>query len=261
MTTFERGGAASPSARTGAQARYVAWFHELDAWTEYWDVYHPESNGRYYFGNGGSETGLLAKLLPNRVRPAVFTAWTRMALGTGSADAFLHELAVPDVRAAAIEIDDFVGALFTKHFGDPADVAIQRDYLEAIFQFATDTLPAATEREMRIDASDPRRATAGRHTLDTDVMWFAWAFELEAAHALQRGYSTNPRHALLMAGVATGCAANFAWRGHRRTRAEYRRDEATHALLHERGMRWASDFASAADEVHRLYRIREWGHE
>jgi hypothetical protein len=22
-------------------ARWVAWFHELDAWTEYWDIYHP----------------------------------------------------------------------------------------------------------------------------------------------------------------------------------------------------------------------------
>ena len=25
-----------------ALQRHVAWFHELDAWTEYWVVYHPE---------------------------------------------------------------------------------------------------------------------------------------------------------------------------------------------------------------------------
>jgi hypothetical protein len=43
--------------------RYVAWFHELDAWTEYWDVYHPETRGRYYFGDGGEEPGLLTQIL------------------------------------------------------------------------------------------------------------------------------------------------------------------------------------------------------
>ena len=66
---------------------------------------------------------------------------------------------------------------------------------------------------------------------------------------------------LQLAGVATGCAANFAWRGHRRTRAEYQPDAATAGVLRERGMRWASDFAAAAAEVHALFRIREWGHD
>jgi len=241
-----------------ADARYVAWFHELDAWTEYWDVYHPESRGRYYFGDGNSEPGLLTKLLPYRVRPPVFTAWTRMAVRSGSVDAFLNELADDEVRAALLEIDDFVGRLFEKHFGNASDAAVQRDYLEAMFRFATDTLPPATERDSRIDPSDLRKATAGRHALDNDIMWFAWGFELEAAHILARSAETQARHALLMAGVALGCAADFAWRGHRRTRPEYRPDEATRALLFERGMRWACDFNAAAGEVHALYRIREW---
>ncbi|HKU69152.1 MAG TPA: hypothetical protein VJP85_15375 [Candidatus Baltobacteraceae bacterium] len=249
------------AAQADAQARYVAWFHELDAWTEYWDVYHPESNGRYYFGNGRDEKGLLTKLLPNQSRPPVFGAWCRMALGSGSADGFLQELAAQDAREAIFEIDDLVARLFAKHFGDAADAAVRSDYLEGIFRFATDALPPAAERDARIDASDPRKATAGRHTLDSDIMWFAWAFELEAAHVLARGGGTQPRHALLMAGVATGCAANFTWRGHRRTRAEYRADAVTRALLLERGAQLASDFEAAAHEVHALFRIREWGHE
>lgn len=262
MTASARGGAPSPSAiEADPDARYVAWFHELDAWTEYWDVYHPESKGHYYFGDGVSEPGLLTRLLPNQVRPPVFSAWSRMALGSGLADAFIRELAVPEVASAALEIDEFVARLFAKHFSDAGELAIQRDYLEAIFRFATDTLPPAAEREMRIEPADPRKATAGRHTLDSDIMWFAWAFELEAAHALQRNPGPQPRHSLLMAGVATGCAANFAWRGHRRTRPEYRPDAATYALLQERGLRWAGDFEAAAHEVHCLYRIREWGHD
>ncbi|HEY6176492.1 MAG TPA: hypothetical protein VIX73_18680, partial [Kofleriaceae bacterium] len=60
-------------------------------------------------------------------------------------------------------------------------------------------------------------------------------------------------------GVATGCPANFAWRGHRRTRAEYRGDAATHRLLRSRGLAWVGDLDAAAAEVHTLYRIREWG--
>src|SRR5262249_31486171 len=107
----------------------------------------------------------------------------------------------------------------------------------------------------------PRKPTAGRHILDGDLMWFAWALQLEAAHAIAGIDEGHARRVLLLAGVATGCAANFAWRGHRRTRAEYRPDEATASLLHDRGMRWASDFQASAQEVHALYRIREWGHE
>jgi hypothetical protein len=246
---------------TDAESRYVAWFHELDAWTEYWDVYHPESKGRYYFGDGNSERGLLTKLLPNHVRPAVFTAWTHMAMNDASGDVFLRELSVDGVAEAVREIDDFVGTLFEKHFGDASKTGVRQDYLEGMFRFATDTLPPAAERDARIDPSDPRKATAGRHTMDNDVMWFAWAFELEAAQALHRTPLSEPRHALLMAGVAVGCSANFTWRGHRRTREEYRADSTTHALLLERGNVWATDFQAAAREVHALYRIREWGHE
>ena len=91
------------------------------------------------------------------------------------------------------------------------------------------------------------------------MMWFVWALQLEAAEVVA-DRSDAPTRALLLAGVATGCAANFAWRGHRRTRAEYRADASTAALLRERGQRWALDFDAAAAEVHELFRIREWGH-
>jgi len=56
-----------------------------------------------------------------------------------------------------------------------------------------------------------------------------------------------------------GCAANFAWRDHRRTRCEYRPDTAAAELLMRRGIGWASDIGLAAAEVHALFRIREWG--
>ena len=241
------------------EQRYVAWFHELDAWTEYWDIYHPETRGRFYFGDGGAELGLLTRFLPRERRPPAFEAWTRMAASAGPAGAFAGEVRIPEVASAVMEIDALVGRLFAKHFGDAADSSIQADYLEAIFRFATDSLPAAAEREARIPDDDPRKRTAGRHALDGDLMWFAWALQIEAARVIAGEDESHARRSLLLAGVATGCPANFAWRGHRRTRAEYQPDTATASLLRTLGMKWASDFDAAAREVHALYRIREWG--
>jgi len=238
------------------EARYVSYFHELDAWTEYWDVYHPESRGRFYFGDESGEPGLLTRFLPRNEVPPPFRAWKRFALYEDGEDLLAAEVRAPAVAEAILELDALVARIFDEHFGDATQIDTRIDYLEAIHRFAIDTLPPATERATRVTPDDPRHATAGRHTLDGDLMWFAWALHLEGA-AMLRG--ADARRTLLMAGVATGCAANFAWRGHRRTRDEYRADEATVALLRERGLAWAGDFNAAAAEVRALFRFREWG--
>jgi hypothetical protein len=245
-----------------AGRRYAAWFHELDAWTEYWDIYHPETRGRFYFGDGDGEPGLLTKLLPRERRPRVFVAWTQMALGAASAEEFAAEVRVPEVAAAVMEVDELVRGMFGRHFGEATGPGVREDYLEALFRCATDTLPPATERDAKIPEGDWRKPTAGRHTIDADLMWFAWAFHLQAAQVLDGESKERARRALQMAGIATGCAANFAWRGHRRTRPEYRaKDADTVRVLRERGMEWAKDFEAGAKEVHALFRFREWGHE
>jgi hypothetical protein len=255
----------SRSATPPQVQRYVAWFHELDAWTEYWDVYHPETRGRYYFGDGKTEPGLLTRFLPRDSRPPAFVAWTRMALYPDSpaidrAAVFAETVRAAEVAEAVMEVDDLVVRLFDKHFGDAAAPGTCQDYLEAVLLFGTDALPPAVERAARIAVNDPRKRTAGRHTLDGDIMWFAWAVQIEAARLLAGVDDRHQAlHSLLLAGVAIGCAANFAWRGHRRTRSEYRRDATTLRLLQERGTRWASDFDAASEEVHALFRIREWG--
>jgi hypothetical protein len=243
------------------ERRYVSWFHELDAWTEYWDIYHPETRGHFYFGDGKTEVGLLTRFLPRDRRPPAFIAWTRMALGLESINVFVDEVRVPEVSSAVMEVDWLVDRLFAKHFGNAAAPLVRADYLEATFRFATNSLPPATERAARISDADPRKLTAGRHMLYGDIMWFAWALQIEAAHAIVGIDEGHVRRALMLAGVATGCAADFAWRGHRRTRAEYRQNSKTVNLLRDRGVQWASDFRAASKEVHALYRIREWGHE
>jgi len=251
----------SQPTNTSSESRHAAWFHELDAWTEYWDIYHPETRGRFYFGDGAGENGLLTRFLPREHRPPAFNAWRQMATGSGTPDNFRREVRIPEVAAAVMEVDGLVGRLFDKHFGDAADPSVQKDYLEAMLVFGADLLPPATEREALIPNDDHRKRTAGRHALDGDIMWFCWALELEAAYAIAGPDQEHPRRMLQLAGVAIGCPANFAWRGHRYTRPEYRADNATAMLLGQRGLAWASDFKASAAEVHTLYRIREWGHE
>lgn len=241
-------------------ARYVGWFHELDAWTEYWDVYHPESRGHFYFGDGDKEPGLLTQFLPRARRPAPFVAWTLMALSrdAASAEEFVRQVRVPEVANAVIEVDELLTRLFAKHFGDAANKRVASDYLEAMFLFATNALPPALERDARILPDDPRKSTAGHHTLQGDIMWFAWALHTEAAHAIVGRDGQHVRRALFLAGVASGCPADFAVHGHRYTRPKYLAQPNLAAHLHELGMKWADDFDAAAQEIHALYRIREW---
>jgi hypothetical protein len=239
----------------------VAFFHELDAWTEYWDVYHPETRGRFYFGDGSTEDGLLTRFLPRERFPPPFLAWKRWALGIDpQGSAFVEAVRLPDIAEAVLEVDGLVDRLFRTHFGDPSAEGVADEYLRAIWRFATDALPPAVERLARVRDDDPRRRTAGRHTLDGDIMWFAWALHTQAAHVLVGADSAHPRRTLQLAGVAMGCAANFAWRGHRRTRPEYGRNSKTAATLLARGREWSTRFDSATAEVSALYRLREWGH-
>lgn len=240
--------------------RYAAFFHELDAWTEYWDVYHPESKGRFYFGDGARETGLLTRLLRGgRGCRSPFQMWRNAALNPRDDTAMARAVCQESVAGAVIELDALVHDIFVRHFADATQPAVQVDYLRAMHCFAVDSLPPAEGRAARIADDDPRKDTAGRHTLDGDVMWFAWAFHLEASQLLCGADRGRARRALQLAGVAAGCAANFAWRGHRRTRVEYAAEPQTAQVLATRGLAWASDFAAAVREVRALYRIREWG--
>ena len=245
------------------ELRYMAWLHELDAWTEYWDIYHPETRGRYYFGDGKQEPGLLTLYLGREQRPPAFEAWTRFALQTTRGEEFEDQIRKQEVAAAVLEVDRLVLGIFQKHFpGDAGCPLVQADYLEASLRCGMNDLPPAEERGAKIASDDWRKRTSSRHMIDGDIMWFSWGLHLEAARLLTGSDdSLAASHALMMAGVAVGCSADFAWRGHRRTRPEYLPGEQTLALLRRRGLQWARDFNAGAAEVRALYRWREWGHE
>src|SRR5262249_29888031 len=148
-----------------------------------------------------------------------------------------HSEVVDAVLALELKIE----LRFRERFGDAREDSVQRDYLAAIFHHAADDLP---HRHMR---KDPR--------------WFAWALQIEAAVALVGIDDQDPRRAVMLAGIASGCPVDFAWHGERPTRVEYRRDATTVALLHRRGLRWATDYEAARREIHALFRIHEHGHD
>jgi hypothetical protein len=189
----------------------------------------------------------------------LFATWKRVALDLDPSRTFEEMARQADVESAIGEIDRLVGGLFDQYFGDAEDPIVKADYLSAMLAFATDSLPPASERYELVPAGDPRKRTAGRHTLDGDLMWFVWAAQLDASTVCARGDRERARRNLLMAGVVAGCSANFAWRGHRYTRSEYVTDRDATDLITRRFQAWTDDFTAAALEMRMLYRIREWG--
>jgi hypothetical protein len=263
VTMVKQGAGLKPAMGVLVEAanRYAAWFHELDAWTQYWDIYQPETHGRYHFGNGTTEPGLLRRFVRYEQRPAVFNAWVRMALALDSRQKFIEEARVPDVAAAVLEVDRLISRLFRKHFGDASDPRVQEDYINAMLCFGCDMLPPATARAARFSDDDPRKTGAGRYAMEFDLVWFSCALHIEAVHAIFGVDDEHARRSLMLAGIAVGCSADYVWRGHRQSRSEYSRDFQTAYLLRNMGVDWASSFTAAAREVHALFRIREWGKE
>jgi hypothetical protein len=263
VASVERAAARAVAAETlvDSAARHAAWFHELDAWTQYWDIYHPETRGRYHFGNGTTEPGLLSRFLCKEKRPAVANAWFRMALGYGTREKFIEEARAPEVAAAVLEVDRLAGRLFAKHFGDASDPQVRDDYINALLCYGCGTLPPAIERAARFADDDPRKPGAARYAMEYDLAWFCCAIQLQAVYAIFGADEDHPRRSLMLAGLAVGCSADFTWGGRRQTRPVYGRDFQTAYLLRHLGADWSQDFEAAAREMHALFRIREWGHE
>jgi hypothetical protein len=247
---------------------YAAFFRELDAWTEYWDIYHPETCGRYYFGNG-QIPGYLSAFLPTptRFRNPVFDAWKRLALCSGDEPdpellaRFQSEACQPHVTDAALAVDELVRRLVKEHFSDSAGRIDADAYLDAMERFGKDTLPASPERLDRIPDDDPRKGSALHHTIEGHVMWFAWAVHLECVElAAPPDSDAAALRRLLMAGAMLGCSFDFAYRGRCRTRREYTAaNNESWERIWRRARECALDFSRGGQEARELFKIREYG--
>jgi hypothetical protein len=250
--------------------RYAAFFFELDAWSEYWDLYHPETRGRYYFGDG-SDPGYLNTFLPSprQARSPVFDAWKAQAIATrdpvaGPAMRAEFEAAVgarQEVAGAVIEVDALVRRLVQQHFGTGNGSLDREVYFDAMERFARNLLPESPCRYARVPEHDYRKPTSRHHTMEGDIMWFAWATQLDVAQlvAPASGAALALR-TLLMAGVALGCSMDYAFSGRCRTRREYQLADASAWLrIWQTASECATDFEAAAREVRELFLIRAFG--
>jgi hypothetical protein len=243
-------------------ADYARFFFELDAWSEYWDLYHPETKGLYHFGDGASP-GYLSAFLPDPdgSRAPIFDAWKAYALASrdeggaaGPRAAFERE--ARGAAEAVLAVDALVRGLVGEHFGEGPELDGDA-YLDAIERFALDELPECPERHDLLPDDDSRKPYAGQHRMAGDVMWFAWAVHLECVRVVDRA---DALRALLMAGVALGTSMDYAFTGRCRTRSEYESaDAAAWARIWERARECASDFDRAAAEVRDLFFIRAYG--
>jgi hypothetical protein len=254
-------GAPKRSGRT-----YAAFFFELDAWTEYWDLYHPETAGCYHFGDGVTD-GHLGALMPTpgRGRRApVFDAWKAYALASrdpqrvrAAERAFEHLVTSrPEAIDAALALDALVRGIVREQLA-PLD---GDTYFDALERFALDTLPGCPQRSALIADDDPRKRSSPTHTIAGDVMWFAWALALECAQLVApTSREAELDRALFMAGVAVGCSMDYTFRGRGRTRRAYHgRDAQAWERIWAMGHALRHDFDAAAAEVRELFYIRTY---
>ena len=246
--------------------RYASYFRELDAWTEYWDIYHPETHGRYYFGEG-ERLGLLTAFLPtpHNFRNPVFDAWKMLALYSGDdtepalLERFVTEARRSHVTEAVLEIDELVLRLARQHFADSAGEIDQFAYLDAMERFGKNTLPACPERFALIPDHDGRKSSSLHHTIEGHVMWFAWAVHLICAQLVApRDPESESLRSLLLAGAALGCSFDFVFRGRCHTRARYSGDDGW-VNIWAQALTSTKDFEAGTREVQELFKIREYG--
>lgn len=248
---------------------YADFLFELDAWSEYWDLYHPETKGRFHFGDG-TEPGYLGAFLPTPGGPRspTFDAWKRMALtppheawAPALRGTFEERAREPSVAAAAMAVDELVRGLVREHFAGPGGELDGEAYLDAMERFAHDTLPACPERTAALAPDDSRVPFSDSHRMAGDIMWFGWAIHLECAQLVAPpSDQERAERALCMAGIALGSSMDFAFSGRCRTRAEYESaDTAAWRRIWERARECAADFDRAAAEVRQLFFIRAYG--
>ncbi len=254
---------------------YAAYFRDLDSWTEYWPFYRPESKGRYFFGDGAGEEGLLGRFFPNRNTPQgdePLERWQEWAkFGTDADDdpyltSLMEAIGDVEVKEALYEVDALLGRLIVEHF--EFDGAIDGEaYIDCVENFARDQLPPDQDRFERVPEGDPRKDHSLYHTMDGNSMWFNWVGHLECTSLLKAQEDTEDEglavRTLAMAGICLGCPMDYVFRQRSRTRSEYRLDQPkrTQELLRSRARIWRLDWNAAAKEARALFKIREFGEE
>jgi hypothetical protein len=242
--------------------RYAAYFRDLDAVTEYFDVYgRPPADNlmpfvfKYY---GGDD-------VPGRRK--ALNIWRSYAVIPDDdpakaieKQALEQELAQPDVASAVKTVDAALLGNARTHWSVAGSV--DRDVMfDAFLRFGADRLPEDNDRLTRIqnlnDPTDPRLNTALLHRMDGQIMWMNWMGHVECAVTLFG--IQDPDHGLRTAWLSALClgySADCVFRSRGQTRPEYYQPDGEDRMW-RKSVLIANDFDKARAEAYALARLRE----
>lgn len=243
-------------------AAYSSFFRDIDAQTEYFDVYGApnglEDMGAYYSLFWGRDLLLQAEWLQffqNRASTPILAqqkAKKWIAAITAASQ--------PAISNGILQIDSFICDAARRHF-DHNGSFDRLACLDAFRRFGEDVLPEDEDRESRVraldDPTDYRLVNnfARFHRMDTRMLWFYWFGHLQLAMAIRTPNDPNEDiRKALVAGIFIGQVSDAAYRegSNRQTRPEYLADE---QAVWQTAVALCDDYDVAATEIQDLYYI------
>jgi hypothetical protein len=236
--------------------KYFDYFVDLDAHTEYWNVYDV-ADGRY----------MNAIIQYMRI---IWTDWMEYANfenepeGRDALDRLKQQLLNNTTKDNLLLTNELMKMLIEKHFSDGAGNIDLESYFDSIERFALDIYPEDEDRYSRItNPDDFRKVYAKYHRMDGEELWFIWIGQNEWSSLIDNNSSEYSEiRKLQIAGALYGVCLDYTFRDDRSAKAKkiplargYKKDERTLSLLRRRALGWYRDFNSAVKESHQLIQI------
>jgi hypothetical protein len=241
--------------------RYAAYFRDLDAVTQYFNVYgRPPADNLMpavskYFGRDD---------VPGRRK--ALNIWRDYAIipdddptKATERQALEQELAQPDVASAVKTVD---AALLdnVRKYWFLAGSLDREVMLEAFLRFGADRLPEDNDRVTRVtnfNPADPRIPFALHHRMDGQVMWMNWMGHVEcAATVFGATHADHGLRTVFFSALCLGYSADAVFRNRGQTRPEYYQADGEDRMW-RKSVLLANDFDKARAEAHELARLRQ----
>lgn len=237
--------------------KYFDFFIDLDAHTEYYDVYNVSLDGKYmnaivqYMKYIGKDWMVYATLENEQE-------------GKDALNRLKQELLNNTTKDNLILTNGLMKTLIEKHFADNTGKVDIESYFDAVERFALDIYPEDIDRFNRItDPNDSRKVHSKYHRMDGEQLWFIWAGQNEWSSFIDNNTSEfGDTRNLQLAGAVFGVCLDYTFRDDRSPKAKkvpaaknYKKDERTLSLLRKRAVGWYNDFNSAIKEIHEIIQI------
>ena len=236
---------------------YFDFFVDLDAHTEYYNVYDANPDGKYM----NAIIQYMKFIWQDWMEYATLEAEQE---GKDALNRLKQELLNNTTKDNLILTNTLMKMLIEKHFGDTTGKIDIEAYFDAVEKFALDILPEDIDRFNRItDPNDFRKVHSKYHRMDGEQLWFIWAGQNEWSSFIDNNVNEfGEIRRLQLAGAIYGVCLDYTFRDDRSANAKkiptakgYKKDERTLNLLRKRAVNWYNDFSLAVKECHELIQI------